>query len=53
VAVSLALHPVLEDAGIFGQQTNHLELPASRAELVAVRREADGLSNRELGRCHE
>jgi len=52
VTIGLALHPVLENAGVFGQQTDHFELPAGRAELVAVGRKADGLSNSKLRRLH-
>src|SRR3954447_5941913 len=52
MAVSLALDPVLEDAGVFGQQANHLELSAGGADLVPIGREADGLSDRKFGCCH-
>src|ERR1051325_9708099 len=48
VAVSLALDPVLKDAGLFGQQANDLEASAAGRLLVPVRRKADSLSDREL-----
>jgi hypothetical protein len=36
MAVQLALYPVLENAGGFGQQTNDLEAPADLNPLVAI-----------------
>jgi hypothetical protein len=52
MTVGLALHTVLKNACVLGQQANHFELATGRAELVPVGREADGLPNGKLRRCH-
>jgi len=36
MTVQLALYPVLENAGCFGQQTNDLEAAPSRHSLVTI-----------------
>jgi hypothetical protein len=36
VAVQLALHAVLENAGLFGQQADDLEAPPGRMLLVPI-----------------
>jgi hypothetical protein len=45
VAVQLALHAVLENAGRLGQEANDGEASPNRCLLVTIGREADGLSD--------
>jgi hypothetical protein len=48
MAVQLALHPVLENAGRFGQPANDFEASRARAALAQIGQKSDGLANRKL-----